>query len=128
MIDNISKLDSLINESNNLLTKEFVYLDEITDYKKKCAIIYISLINENINFTITDIAKRGLKFKVRRIKNPFYRWIYNQLTTARDDISYNAPYLVKHTNSDYFKKYIFRTKQTLEGINHNLKLYQNAKE
>lgn len=128
MINIISNLNSLIIESNNLLTKKSVTHDEITNYKKKCAKFFISLINENVNYTITDIAKRGLKFEVKRIKNPFYRWIYDSLTIARDDISYNAPYLKKHSDSDYNKRYVFRTKQTLEGLNYNLQLYQDKKD
>lgn len=116
----ISKLNSLVIDSDNLLSQEYITLEEITGYKRKCATVYVSLINKNINNTITELAERGLKYEVKKIKNPFYRWLYYQLTTARDNITYNAPFLKKHSDSDYNKKYIFWTKQKMMGIIHNL--------
>ena len=125
MIDIINIIDQLIGESENLIAKDTLTQDELIKFKKKSTKIFISLKNKEFNDTINEIADRGLKFEVKKIKNPIYRWIYTQFTTARDEITYNAPFLKKYTESDYNKIYIFRTKQTLEGLLFNLKLVQD---
>jgi len=112
----LSKLNSLIEESEKLLSQQNISNEEIAVYRKKAATLFIFLINKNLDDTINEIAERGLKYKVKKIKNPFFRWIYYQLTTARDDITFEAPYLKGHSELDYIKQYIFWTKMTLEGI------------
>jgi hypothetical protein len=126
MAEIIKTLKKTIEESNLLLEKEIITNEEIINYKRMCLDIYFSIINENYNETINDIAKRGLKYEVTRFNNPIIQWFYNQLTEARDWITFKAPYLRKKTDSDYYKTYIFWTIKRIEGIidnfeNNNLK-------
>ena len=125
MVDLILSLENMISDSEKLLIKDKVNSDEITTYKKKSAELFIKIINSNINETVNDLAKRALNFEIKKIKNALFRWIYEQLTTARDDITYNAPYLKKHTDSDYRKRYIFWTKENMKGLIFNLKRIYN---
>lgn len=114
--ENISRLNALVKDSDSLLKKESVILEEVTDFKTKCATIFIEIINLNYNNTTTELAQQGLKYEVKRIKNPIYRWFYNLFTEARDNITFDSPYLKKQTDSDYNKSYIFWTKQRLIGL------------
>lgn len=118
--ENISDLNALIKDSDSLLKNDSVNHLEKTDFKKKCATIFIEIINQKYNDTITDLAQQGLKYEVKRIQNPIYRWFYNLFTEARDNITFDAPYLKKRTDSDYYKTYIFWTKQRLLGITKHL--------
>lgn len=117
---NISDLNSLLNHSDSLLKSDFVSLLEITEYKKKCVTTFLETITQNYNETVTQLAQQGLKYEVKRIKNPIYRWLYNLFTEARDNITFDAPYLKKRTDSDYHKTYIFWTKQRIIGITKHL--------
>ena len=119
----ILDIDNIIINSKELLTKDFVTSKEIINYKKGCAKIYVQLINESSNSLIKELAKRGLEFKIKKIKNPIYRWIYYSFTAARDNITFQAPYLKGSSESDYSKQYIFWTKHKLEGIAYNLKSF-----
>jgi|GEM_PF-3206319 len=123
----ISDLSTLIDDSEILLKKDAVSLEEKTDFKKKCATIFVEIINARHKNTTTELAKQGLKYEVRKIKNSTCRWIYNLITEARDHITFDAPYLKKKTDSDYYKTYIFWTKQRLEGIRKYLKEYTGIK-
>lgn len=115
----ITKLESLIIESDILLEKQTLTLNEFNIHRSNCDLIYKILINMEISSSITDIAERGLKFRITKLTNPLYQWIY-YLLHSRDVITYNAPYLIKHTDSDYFKRYVFWTKQKLNGLVYNL--------
>ena len=117
---NILDLNALIKGSDSLLKNNSVNLLEKTDFKKKCATIFIEIINLKYNDTITKLAQQGLNYEVKRIQNPIYRWFYNLFTEARDNITFDAPYLKKRTDSDYYKTYIFWTKQRLLGITKHL--------
>ncbi|PXY02712.1 hypothetical protein DF185_01050 [Marinifilum breve] len=123
----ISDLSALIKDSEALLKKDAVSLEEKTDFKKKCAISFVEIINAKQINTATELAKQGLKYEVIKIKNPTCRWIYNLITEARDHITFDAPYIKKKTDSDYYKTYIFWTKQRLEGIRKYLKEYTGIK-
>ena len=112
----------LIEESEMLLTEYSVSNDELIVYKKWTDYYYATLIAKNINETITEIATRGLEFKVRKIRNPILRWFYEEFTSSGDEISYKARYFKKPTDSDYNKRYIFETMQKLEGLKFNLEL------
>nr|WP_321485038.1 hypothetical protein [uncultured Draconibacterium sp.] len=112
----ISELKVLVKDSDGLLNKDSVNLDEVTDFKKRCATNFIEIINLDFNDTTTELAQQGLKYEVKRIKNPFFRWFYNLFTEARDNITFDAPFLKKRTDSDYHKTYIFWTNQRLIGI------------
>ena len=84
--ENISDLNALIKDSDILLIMNSVNLENKTDFKKKCSEIFIELINQNYNDTITELSRQGLKYEVKKIKNPIYRWFYNLFTEARDNI------------------------------------------
>ncbi len=113
---NISDLNALIKDSDSLLIKDSVNLLEKSYFKKKCATIFIEIIKLNYNDTITELARQGLKYEVKKIRNPIYRWFYNFFSEARDNVTFNAPFLKKHTDSDYYKTYIFWTRQRLVGL------------
>ena len=115
----ISKLEALIIESDNLLEKQTLSSEEFKVHRSNCNLLFKSLINMKIDNSITDIAERGIKFRISKLTNPFYQWIYNRLH-SRDVITFNAPYLIKHSDSDYFKRDIFWTKQKLNGLVYNL--------
>ncbi len=121
MFELINNCKNLILHSEKLLSQKCVSEKEYIDYKNQCDAQFSCLISLNINYTLSELSKMGLEFEVKRIKNPFYRWLYFLLTTARDNITFNAPYLKGHTESDYNKQYIFWTKARLEGILFNLK-------
>lgn len=55
----------LIRDSDNLL-KDSVILDEVTAFKKKCATIFIELINLNHNGITAELARHGLKDGAQR--------------------------------------------------------------
>jgi len=116
----IKKVKDIIGKSNVLLEKDVLTTEEITNYKRMSLDFFYWLLNENYNETINDIANRCIKYEVLRFKNPIIQWIYNQLTEARDWITFKAPYLRKKTDSDYYKTYIFWTVKRLEGITMNL--------
>ncbi|MCK4662291.1 MAG: hypothetical protein KAT68_05460 [Bacteroidales bacterium] len=118
----INNIEQLIEKSEILLTKKKLTFSELNIFKKESNKMFLFIKEQNYNYTINDIVNRGLDFKVKRIKNPVFQWIYNLLTEARDDITYNAPFLKKRTDSDYYKTYIFRTIQTMNGLIFNLKL------
>jgi hypothetical protein len=99
--------------------KKTISRNEKTSYKKKCISLYYNIVKRDFNSSINDLSKRGLKFEVTIIKNPVYQWIYS-FFRSKDALSYNAPYLLSHTESDINKRYIFWTKQRLEGIKFNL--------
>jgi hypothetical protein len=119
MAEIIKTLKKTIDESNILIEKEIITNEEIINYKRMCLDIYFSILNENYNETINDIAKRGLKYDVTRFNNPIIQWFYNRITEARDWITFKAPYLRKKTDSDYYKTYIFWTIKRIEGIIYN---------
>lgn len=120
MTEVIKNVKETIEKSNNLLEKNAVTNEEITNYKRMCLDLFYSLLKENYNETINDIAKRSIKYDVIRFENPIIQWFYNQITEARDWITFKAPYLRKKTDSDYYKTYIFWTVKRLEGIIMNL--------
>ena len=119
MAEIIKTLKKTIDESNILLEKEIITNEEIINYKRMYLDIYFSILNENYNETINDIAKRGLKYDVTRFNNPIIQWFDNRITEARDWITFKAPYLRKKTDSDYYKTYIFWTIKRIEGIIYN---------
>ena len=118
--DLILQLNDLVSYSDDLLSRETISVEEYTVYKKRCSSIYVLLINKKINITVSELALRGLKFEVKRIKNPLLRWLYMQASTARDNITYNAPFLKRYSEVDYMKQYIFWTKKKIEGLIFNL--------
>lgn len=119
MIDLISNIKILITESEYLLTKDPINELEIKNYKKKCALLFVFIINENFNETTNELAKAGLSLKIWKIKNPVVQWIYN-VFSKKYAFTYNAPFLTKHTDSAINKKYVFWTKRKLEGILFNM--------
>ncbi len=116
----IFDIDIIIQESEELLNKESLDFKDKTNYKKKCDSFYIELINQNINSIITDLAQQGIEYDITKVRNPLFRWLNNKFTEARDNISFNAPCLKKKTDSDYYKTYVFWTKQKLLGIKTHL--------
>lgn len=118
----IQKINMVLIYSDQLLTKPEVFEDEIYNYKKEASSIYVELINMNISDIISEIAMRGLRFKIRKIQNPILRWMYYQLTSSRDHITYNAPYLKRYSESDYNKQYIFWTRHKFMGLKHNIEM------
>ncbi len=119
MQDAIQKLNSLVLFSHELLLKEFIADETFVRYKNECEEGFAYLISKNINYAITELAKQGLSFKVKKFNNRFLRWIYNFMS-SRNSITFNAPYLNGDTELDFKKKYIFWTKMRLEGILLNL--------
>ncbi len=115
----ISELNTLVTISNTFLLKDLIADEEFYQYKNNCETHFAYLILKNYNYTITELAKLGLAFKVKRINHPFLQWIYKCLT-SKNSVSFNAPYLNGFTELDYKKKYIFWTKMRIEGIILNL--------
>jgi len=115
-INSILELNGLVKDSDNLLKKDIVNSEELKVFKRKCAISYRKIINLNYNNISIELAQQGLRYEIKRIKNPIYRWLYNFITEARNNITFDAPYLKKRTDSDYNKTYIFWTRQRLIGI------------
>lgn len=117
----IDQIDKVIAGGKVLLSKPTLRDDDLILFKKSSYKILKLILAKNINETITELAERGLEYEVKRIRKPFYQWIFNQLN-SREAFMYGAPFIIKHSDSDYFKKYIFGTNKKLEGIVHNLKL------
>jgi len=107
-----SQLKSLVEISNNLLLKDFITDDEFLQYKKDCEVNFSFLISQNLNYTITELAKSGLNFKVKEIKNPFIKVL--SLLFIKD--RFCEPYLNGGEDQDCMKEYVFWTKARLEGI------------
>ncbi len=119
MQDAIQKLNLLVQISDNLLLKASITDEVFLRFKNDCEECFAYLITENINYTITELAKQALSFKVKRFNNRFIRWIYNFMS-SRNSKTFNAPYLNGDTELDFKKQYIFWTKMRLEGILLNL--------
>ena len=68
----IPKLEALLIESDNLLEKQILTPEEFKIHRSNCDLLFKSLINMNINNSITDIAERGIKFRITKLTNPFY--------------------------------------------------------
>ena len=117
----LNYINELITLSESLLEQESLPNNEYRHFKNQSEAYFSYLISSDIDSVISDLAKMGLYFKVRRIKNPFFRRLFFFATKARDNITFNAPYLKGHTESDYNKQYVFWIKKCLEGILFNLK-------
>lgn len=111
---------NMVSKSKKILEQDVISPDEFHEFKKDCESVYTLILKECQSPTIKELALKGLRFKVKKIRNPFLRWIYYQLTAARNEITYQAPYLKGSSESDYFKQYIFWTKMKMEGIIYNL--------
>lgn len=120
----INTIDLLIQSSNNLLNQTEFNIEEFKSHKKDCINLYYLLIEKNISRWISELAERGLKLEIKKIEGKYNQMIYNFLNW-RNSISFQATFLLKHTEMDYYKKYIFWTKKKLEGINHNLRKRYN---
>jgi len=117
----ISRIECLIKRADNYLKQEDVLNKEMYSFKKDCAKIYIEVINANYSDLINDLAKRALSYEEIKISNPVFQWFYSRFK-SRDAISYQAPFLIKHTDSDYNKRYIFWTRMKLKGLLYNIVL------
>jgi hypothetical protein len=118
MKDKIKELAQLIEKSEKLLSQSLVTSNEINDYKSCINSTLSNIINTETDETIVDISRRCLQIKIKRITNPISQKIQSFLDN-REAFTFNAPFLIKHTDSDYNKRYIFWTKQSLDGIKHN---------
>ena len=119
MNDLISNITILIRESEYLLKSNNLNTIGLKNYKKKCIVIYILVLDENFSMTTNELAKSGMNLKIMEVKNPIFQWIYNMLSSKYAQ-AYNSPFLTKHGESDNNKKYVFWTKRKLEGILFNL--------
>ena len=119
MNDLISNITILIRESEYLLKSNNLNTIDLKNYKKKCIVIYILVLDENFSMTTNELAKSGMNLKIMEVKNPIFQWIYNMLSSKYAQ-AYNSPFLTKHGESDNNKKYVFWTKRKLEGILFNL--------
>lgn len=117
-----ARVHHLMKEADGLLKLHSLSEQQTASFKQQCMELFRALCDDKYGYTINDIAKRNLNAEIRRFRNPVLQWIYVELTSARDHISYNAPYLKRHSDSDYCKQYVFSIKQTLQGILFNLAL------
>lgn len=111
-----SKIDKQISISSSLLDKGTISSKDIQSYKNSSKLLFDEILNLNIDSHLTDQAKQGLCFDVKKIQNTALRKLINFFSEARNNITYDAPYLKKETDSDYYKTYIFWTRMRLEGI------------
>jgi len=120
MKDIINLIIGVISEAKSLLEKDKLDSDDLKEYGNKSDSIFQIIIDRNINETINELAKRGFESNVKIFRNPIIQWIYNLLTEAMDDITFDAPYLKKKSKSDYYKADIFWIVQKFEGILTNI--------
>lgn len=113
-------IKALVQESKFLLSKQELSEDEIFDFKSKSNAAFLNLIKNVRDKIIIETAQSGLDYKVRKESNLIIRWISDFLR-SKGAYSMNAPFLVKHTETDYRKRYVFTIKNKLEGILFNLK-------
>ena len=112
----ILTLNSLVSDSKRLLAQDTVGKSEVDKYMRDCSDVFYSLIAKSKNELVVDQAEQGLDYEVSRIDNGFLRWGCNYLTEAINSFTFNAPYLRKKTDSDYYKTYVFWTKKRLEDL------------
>lgn len=122
----VSVVHDLIEKSDKLLLQQEMSSNELKDYKQLTNSIFARLMKEGLNNTITEISLEGLKFKVTKINNPVLRWLYDMLR-SKGAITFNAPFLVRHSESDYSKRYVFWIKMKLEGLLFNLNALISSK-
>ncbi len=122
MRDIINLIIEVISESRSILLKDKLESKDIEEFRRKSDSAFQIILDRNINETINELAKRGFGFNVKIFRNPIIQWIYNQLTEARDDITFDAPYLKKKSKSDYYKADIFWIVQKFEGILSNIEI------
>ena len=123
----VSQVDKVIVDGKVLLSKPTLKGEDLNLFKKNSFKVFKLIIEKNINETLSELAARGFETNIKRFKNIIYQRIYNFFTESRDDITYDAPYLKKRTESDYNKAEIFWTIEKLKGIKHNLELLMNKK-
>jgi len=120
MKDITNLIIGMISEAKSLLQKDKLDSDDLKEYRNKSDSTFQIIIDRNINETINELAKRGFESNVKIFRNPIIQWIYNLLTEAMDDITFDAPYLKKKSKSDYYKADIFWIVQKFEGILTNI--------
>lgn len=117
--DLIRTIDFLIESSNQLLNRTEFSTKEFDAHKKNCSDLYYSLIKTGINPSISELAERGLVLDIKKIEGAINQMLYN-FRNLYDAILHKAPFLLKHTEIDCYKQYIFWTKKNIAGINYNL--------
>ena len=120
-------IEHQIIKSENLLEEDNIGQLEIEQFKSECVEIFQEIITTQVDETSVDLAKQGIEYKVKKVKSPLLRWIYNYLTEARDNITFSAPFLKKKSDSDYHKTYVFWTKMRLEGLASHFERTSNEK-
>ncbi len=122
MKDIINLIIGVISEAKSFLLKDKLDSEDLKEFRRKSDSTFQIILDRNINETINELAKRGFESNVKIFRNSIIQWIYNQLTEARDDITFEAPYLKKKTKSDYYKADIFWIVQKFEGILTNIEI------
>ena len=115
-------INNVIADGQLILKKNIATEKDLISFRKKSDSLFSLLIKKNIDSLINELANIGFRSNIKKFDNKVIQWIYNQLTEGKNDITYNAPFLKKKTNSDYFKTDIFWTIQKLEGILYNLEI------
>ncbi len=121
------ELEKLVVDADTLLSNSTVEEVELQNIKKRYFSLLIRLIDINVNATVTELAKNGIRITINRIEGKVNQFLYN-FWNMYDVITYQAPYLLKHTDSDYRKKYLLEMKMKTNGILHNLKLLKIIKQ
>jgi len=122
MKDIINLIIGVISEAKSILLKDKLDSEDLKEFRRKSDSTFQIILDRNINDTINELAKRGFESNVKIFRNPIIQWTYNNLTEARDDITFNAPYLKKKSKSDYYKTDIFWIVQKFEGILKNIEI------
>ncbi len=117
--DWLKQIEFLLKESENLLTENDINENRFNEFKNKCVHMFYDIREANINETVSNIATRGIKLKIKIIDGRLHRFIYN-LLKSKDAHLFQAPFLIEHNEEANFKKYIFEARGFFDGIRLNL--------
>ncbi len=118
-LDTIRELNSLISECQKLQKIEVLEDKVFLLYKGRCDDIFKKLVNAELTTTISEIALSGVNLKVKEVRNPVMKFLVS-FFNYKPAITFNAPFLTKHSRSDNLKKHVFWTEMKLKGLLFNL--------
>lgn len=122
MNDTIENIELTIKKSNTLLLKRVISHEEYDLFKRVVESLMADIIsNKNFSF-LNDSVKSILERKLDNPNRSFIAKLILSLFLLKSSIHFNAPFLIRHSQTDNYKKYIFWTKFSLEGMLHRINM------
>lgn len=122
----IADIEFVIKKSEALLSMKTIGHEDYVSYQHEVELLMVDMISNksytSLNNTMESILSRNLDNPNRTF---ITKWIFSlfNFRAARD---FNAPFLMRHSLTDNYKKYIFWTKFSLEGMIHRIGIARRA--